>query len=114
MKALCMDCSTEQELDELLEKRIGSYSITQKGENYLFTDHEKKGETVMTLGSMGLPVFKIILNQEIQRVKSNQCSSFFAKIEFQNNQLQLLNEEVKNALKKEIGSIIKNLITNPT
>lgn len=110
MKALCVDCSTEQDLDELLEKTIGSYSITQKGENFLFINQDLKEETVLSLGSMSLPIFKILLKQEIQRVKTNECSSFFAKIEFKNNQLQLLNTNVKEALKNEIGNIIKSYL----
>jgi hypothetical protein len=55
-------------------------------------------------------LFKILLNQEIKRVKSSKGSSFFASIKFQNSQLQLLNETAKDGLMTEIGGIIKSYL----
>jgi hypothetical protein len=113
MKALCLDCETENELDELLEKSIGEYKITQKGEQLLFQSKRNytSGNTAsVEKGGLSLPLFKIIANQEIQRIKSTNGNSIFAKIEFQNDQLQLLNSEVKKSLTKEIGNIIKSYL----
>lgn len=111
MKALCIDCNTEHELDELLQKTIGNYSITQKGENLvLSSDRTVEAKQEYSIGSMGLPLFKILVKQEIQRVKSTKCHSIFAKINFQSQQLQLLNTDVKKALTSEISGIIKSYL----
>lgn len=111
MKALCIDCSTEHQLDELLEKTIGSYSITQKGEHLVKSSVKAKVEQPeYSLGNINLPLFKILLKQEIQRVKTTECHSFFVKISFLNHQLQLLNTDVKKALAREISGIIRSYL----
>lgn len=113
MKALCLDCSTENEVDELLEKAVGSYMITQKGEQLLFQSKKNyisEGATSPNKGSLGLNLFKIIVGQEIQRIKTTNGNSVFVKIEFQNDELQLLNSDIKKALAQEIGDIIKSYL----
>ena len=113
MNALCLDCGTENELDELLEKAVGSYMITQKGEQLLFQfkkNYVSGNTSTIEKGSLSLSLFKIILDQEVQRIKSTNGHSIFAKIEFQNDELQLLNVDVKKALVKEIGDIIKSYL----
>ncbi|OSY87662.1 hypothetical protein WH52_09495 [Tenacibaculum holothuriorum] len=111
MKALCIDCSTEHELDELLEKSIGNYSLTQKGENEVL-GHNKTAQNSnqKSIGSLSVPLFKILLKQEIQRVKATQCHSYFVSIQIKNEQLQLLNNDVKNELAKEINGIIQSYL----
>ncbi|WP_299551216.1 hypothetical protein [Seonamhaeicola sp.] len=110
MKALCIDCSTEHELDELLEKSVGNYSLTQKGENNVLGLMKSKRKPRESIGNLSIPVFKILLNQEIQRVKASQCHSHFVSISIINKQLQLLNTEVKNELAKEINHIIQSYL----
>lgn len=113
MKALCLDCETENQLDELLEKTVGAYMITQKGEQLLFQPKKNYVSGAVSgadKGSLSMPIFKMIVGQEIQRIKTTNGSSLFVKIEFQNDELQLLNGDVKKALTQEIGSIIKSYL----
>ena len=114
MLSLCVDCGTENQLEELLQKTIGSYAITQKGEELLFQKNNaeisRKVDHSEDVGSINTSLFKILLNQEIKRVKATKGNSFFASIKFQNNQLQLLNSEAKKGLMKEIGEIIKSYL----
>lgn len=113
MLSLCVDCNTENQLEELIQKSIGNYSITQKGENMLFQKNalvQKENSHKEIIGSMSLSLFKILLNQEIKRVKSTRGNSFFVSIKFQNSQLQLLNETAKNGLMTEIGGIVKSYL----
>ena len=114
MLSLCMDCGTENQLEELLQKTIGSYALTQNGEQLLFQERSEKSSHEIKhnehLGSMSVPLFKILLSQEVKRVKATKGSSFFASIKFQNNQLQLLNSEAKKGLMKEISGIIKSYL----
>jgi hypothetical protein len=114
MLSLCLDCGTENQLEELLQKTIGKYAITHKGEELLFQKGNSKlnQETQHNehLGSMSIPLFKILLQQEIKRVNATQGSSFFASIQFQNNQLQLLNSDAKKGLMQEISGIIKSYL----
>ncbi len=112
MKALCIDCETEHELDELLEKSIGNYSLTQKGENEVIGLSRPHSQSSQHIGNLSVPVFKIMLNQEIQRVKSSQCSSYFVEIQIINKQLQLLNSEVKTELAIEVNNIIQSYLND--
>lgn len=113
MLSLCLDCNSENRLEELIQKSIGSYSITQKGENILFQKNaliQKESTQTEPLGSVGFSLFKILLNQEIKRIKSTKGNSYFVSIKFQNSQLQLLNNTAKNGLMNEIGVIIKSYL----
>lgn len=111
MKALCIDCNTEQQLDELIEKRIGNYSLTQKGENHVIGNYKEQDvKKSVARGSMSFPLYKILLRQEIQRVKVTNCNSFFVKVSFNNPQLEILNTDVKKELMHEIGGIIKSYL----
>ena len=113
MKALCIDCETEHELDELLEKTIGNYSITKKGEDFIRNANKSSREMHQEcIGNLSVPVFKILLRQEIERVKATNGHSHFVKIHIKNEQLQLLNSTVKNSLAREIHSIIKSYLTD--
>ena len=113
MLSLCLDCNTENQLEELIQKSIGNYNITQKGESLLFQKNSMNQQNSgykEGLGNMSLNLFKILLNQEIKRIKATQGSSFFVSIQFQNNQLQLLNKTAKRGLMTEIGQIIKSYL----
>ncbi|MBL4604712.1 MAG: hypothetical protein JKY02_03360 [Flavobacteriaceae bacterium] len=113
MLSLCLDCNTENQLEELIQKSIGNYSITQKGESLLFQKNsllQQSNSDAISIGNMSLRLFKIILNQEIKRIKTTQGNSFFASIKFQNSQLQLLNEAAKKGLMTEVGEIIKSYL----
>ena len=113
MLSHCVDCNTENQLEELLQKTIGNYNITQTGENVLFDRSnvsEQNSKSKKQIGNLNIDLFKILLNQEIKRVKTVQCDSFFARISFKNDQLQMLNSSAKNELMIEIGTIIKSYL----
>ncbi len=111
MSALCFDCQSSNRIEELIKKTVGSYQITQAGENYImsnqgFTQQAKAKK----IGAIGSPVFKILLNQEIQRAKVSSVQSYFAKLSFKSAQFALFNTDVKVALTKEISSIIQSYL----
>ena len=114
MLSLCMDCGTENQVEELAQKTIGNYAITQKGEQILFqkryAQNTRETQHSEHIGSMSVPLFKILLDQEIKRVKATKGNSFFASVKFKNNQLQLLNADAKKGLMNEISEIIKSYL----
>lgn len=114
MLSLCIDCGTENKLEELLQKTIGNYALTQKGEQFLLKGNidqtSGKNSHAENIGSLNVSLFKILLEQEIKRVRATEGNSFFASIKFKNNQLQLLNKAAKRGLMKEIGGIIKSYL----
>jgi DNA-directed RNA polymerase subunit RPC12/RpoP len=114
MLSLCLDCGTENKLEELLQKTIGNYALTQIGEQFLFKGNGEqalnRNSHVESLSSLNINLFKLLLDQEIKRVKATNGNSFFASIKFQNSQLQLLNKTAKKGLMKEIGGIIKSYL----
>ena len=114
MLSLCLDCGTENKLEELLQKTIGNYALTQIGEQFLFKGNGEqalnRNSHTESLSSLNINLFKLLLDQEIKRVKATNGNSFFASIKFQNSQLQLLNKTAKKGLMKEIGGIIKSYL----
>ena len=114
MLSLCIDCNTENQLQELLQKTIGNYGLTQQGEAILFDKNsiqkQNNNNSKKQIGNLSVELFKILLNQEIKRVKTTKCNSVFVDVNFKNDQLQLLNANAKTDLMIELGSIIKSYL----
>lgn len=114
MLSLCIDCGTENKLEELLQKTIGNYALTHNGEQLLFEkraiDSSNKINHSKDIGSLSTDLFKILLEQEIKRVNITSGSSYFVSLKFKNDQLQLLNSDSKNGLRKELSQIIKSYL----
>lgn len=112
MQATCFDCETDNSLSELLQKVIGDYSITSQGEQWLFDDRilsqkETNQESIPESG-LPLPIFKLLLKQEIKRIATNNVQSTFGSISFSSTQLDVLNADLKKALQEEISEIINS------
>jgi len=114
MLAMCIDCGTENHIEELSQKAIGEYSITESGEHYLFSNKKtlvlKRQQESKDTDGLTINIFKILLEQEIKRVKDTNCNSFFASLSFKAEELQLLNSDSKKALMLEIEGIIKSYL----
>ncbi|GAB1307942.1 hypothetical protein KH5_06250 [Urechidicola sp. KH5] len=109
MKSLCIDCNTEQKIDELTPLNLKVFGLTQIGENFL--KHGKSlSQNPEKLDYISIPVFKILLNQEITRIKNFGNKSQFVVIEFKNSSLEVLNKKIKSKLSIEIQSIISSYL----
>jgi len=113
MEALCMDCETINELDELIQQPISEYSITQKGEQWLFSVQSKvatKNTSISIENKCTEALFQIILKQEIARVQTHDCKSVYAQVHIKNEIIESLNALSKQAFHKELLQIIPIII----
>lgn len=113
MLSLCLDCGTENELEELIQKAIGSYQLTNKGEQILFKKEYSDLQTNKLNHNdrgMSMHLFRIILEQEIKRIKISNGDSIVAKLTLSMNQLDVVNEDAKIELRQEIIKIVKSYL----
>jgi hypothetical protein len=115
MQAQCVDCSTTSNLDELRPQRIGEYSITTTGEQWLTSglSKEKKAKSDISSHidrSVPSQIFKLLVNQELKRVQANNVRSLFVDIEINSEQLKKLNFTAQEALKEELSDIIASYL----
>lgn len=109
MEALCLDCETINDLEELIQQPISEFSITQKGEQLLFNIQSKsasKNTMVSLENKCSEALFQIVLKQEIARVKTHDCKSVYAQIHIKNETIEKLNTLSKQAFHNELLQII--------
>lgn len=115
MQALCFDCEQVSPLTKLKQVTIGNYSLTAKGESRLL---EYTTTTKVDLGNsadqqeQGVPIylFRMLLNQELKRIKNYQSTGTFAKIELDPALFQGQNARMKQRITTEIQQVIQSYL----
>lgn len=114
MEALCIDCGTSQGLEELVSQQISSFSLTKKGEHWLINPLETSTVNTETnlhnFSNSKSSIFKIVLKQEIARIKTHNCESVYAQISITNKYLNQLNAIAKQAFHNELIEIISSYL----
>lgn len=95
VKARCLSCLQDNEVENLIARKIKDYELTQKGENIAYQgfDKEIEGEKIDVPGTVDFTIFKTLLRYEIERTKNPNYSSQIASIYLANS----------NELSKRIG-----------
>ncbi len=116
IQAACFDCEKENSLSELLQKTIGEYSITAKGEQWLLNYHtslkEEKHSHPASLKGISFPIFKLMARQELKRVAATGTQSTLGSIAFQNDEIEFFNSDMKAAIQAEMEKIIQSYLTD--
>jgi len=92
VKAKCMSCGHENDVEHLISKEIKHFYITKKGELSVvsgFEDNIKEYDLIE--GTVDEKVFTSICNLELERNKINKNESSYALLSLQNS-FELLNE----------------------
>lgn len=107
VKAKCISCLNDMEVQHLIPRSILTYQLTKKGESAAvngFLSTSKDFDEVV--GTVALPVFKTMLQYEIERIKAGKGKSQLAVLYLKNasqlyskignkNQKTLLNDLIK-------------------
>ena len=86
VKAKCLNCEFDNELEELIEKEIKRYSITNKGENatiFGYLPSNKEMEEIP--GTVRYSLFSTMVKSEIERIRIIQSHSNLAMIYLHNS-----------------------------
>ncbi|MEM7551862.1 MAG: hypothetical protein AAF363_19430 [Bacteroidota bacterium] len=109
MIAFCMDCQTEQNLDELQEAVIREYGLTAKGEEFAKYGNQSPAEDNST-ENLSPFLFKILCKQEVERIKSRNIKSYLLEYKVSTALFGKFDNRTKEALKAEIEKIINSYL----
>jgi GGDEF domain-containing protein len=85
VKAKCLVCGQDNEVENLASKAINTYHITKKGEDVAINGYLSTSIDLDEMkGTVRFDVFKVMLNYEIERLKQNNSNSNIAYIKIAN------------------------------
>jgi hypothetical protein len=110
MKATCVDCKMENELEQLLTYDIKDYTPTEKAVEYTKKEHnsdkfilnEKENDSII----LPLGAFNMIKSHETKRKYIDGKSSYEVSLSISQNILEKLNQKLKDSLTQELASIV--------
>lgn len=106
VKAKCLNCEFDNELEVLIEKELKQYSITSKGENAILYGYiAMQKEIQEIIGTVKYEVFSQMTKFEIERMKYSKHSSFVALVNFENT-----NELISKIGKSNQRDLVKNIV----
>ena len=110
MKAHCMSCNIEHNVDSLLERKIYNYELTALGEesaiNGLVPSEKREAELD---GYIGFSTFNIFLKYDIERIKNSGKTSSVGSLSLRTPAALSSNLGVKyNTVVNEVAEFIKN------
>ena len=106
VKAKCLNCEYDNDLDLLVEKELKQYFITNKGVNailYGYVAMQKEIEEI--IGTVKYELFSKMTKFEIERMKYSKHSSFIAIVKLENT-----NELISKIGRSNQRDLIKNIV----
>ncbi len=107
VKAKCISCTQDIEVQYLIPKSINIYKLTKRGRTAAASGFLSSGKEVDDIfGTIALPVFKTMLHYEIERIKENsEQKSAIAIVNIEN-----ILELYKKIGKKSEKAILENIV----
>jgi GGDEF domain-containing protein len=85
VKAKCLVCLQDNEVETLAAKAINTYEITKKGEDVALNGYLSTSVDLDEMkGTVSFSIFKVMLNYELERLKQNNTNSNIAYIKIAN------------------------------
>ncbi|MEM6963776.1 MAG: hypothetical protein AAF573_03355 [Bacteroidota bacterium] len=116
MKASCVDCGHEMDLEHIANRAVQTLQNTAAGEKIAvqgFSKTEstqKEYEFKTSRNYLGWGLFKILVEQEMQRIEMRGHKSHICVVRLNESQFSFLDEQTKQVLQKELLSIISNYL----
>lgn len=111
MKAKCVDCRKENELDQLVTIEISDYKITEKARALASQSNKVNSFKPMVENEhsvlVNIGAFQLIKSHEKRKDKRPEIDSFHMVISVDNNLLSQLNSGLQLSLLEELSTIIK-------
>ncbi len=111
VSALCLYCKTETIAEGLVEKPVKRYSVTAKGAHAAIYGTRITMKDILRIeGMVEIDVFKVFVQNEIERIKRVDKPSCLAYLQFLNFQEMYLLGAVKDKIFPEIMRLMKESI----
>jgi hypothetical protein len=112
IKALCVDCGCENELNELTGHLISEYELTSKGEHTAKTGiiESHKKPIKESSNSISIQVFEFFRSQEIKRLEHSATMSWEGSIKLNSDLVKNFSDFQKSSISKEIQEIISSYL----
>ena len=113
VKAKCISCSQDVEVQYLIPKSINVYKLTKKGRSAATNGFLSSGQEVEDIfGTINMSTFKIMLHYELERVKANPSQkTSIALVNFENI-FELYNKIGKKAEKNLLEDLVNMIREN--
>lgn len=115
MRASCVDCGHDMDLEHIASRSIQTMQITAAGEKLAIQGFGKKPATPKyefktSKNYFGWGLFKILVGQELSRLEMGNHSSHLGVISLNEDKFDFLDEQTKDVLQKEILNIVSNYL----
>lgn len=115
MKAKCIDCQHEMDLEYIESKNISELKLTQKGQAVAingFPKYEMKNNntSIEDSGILNWNVFMMMVNQEHQRAEYSKSEGHIGILSLDERLTMTLDQRTKQLLQFEINNTIKNYL----
>lgn len=112
VKALCLQCGQDNDVDKLIPKSIYNYALTKKGETLAVEGYVNTNNDLVEIpGTVSFSVFKTMLKYEIERLKQNDSTSNIAFLHLANSG-QIYSRIGQERQKELLADLIKALRQN--
>lgn len=114
IKAVCIDCSTENALNHLIDRNVDSYVLTAKGEQLATEGYQsfEEPQAQQTGNTVSKEVYDLFKKQEIIRSQSGDQEVFEATLALSTELIFQLSTERQEVIQKEITSIMGKYLSN--
>jgi hypothetical protein len=111
MRASCIDCGHDMDLEHIANRAVQTLQITAAGEKIAIRGFGKKIATPQyefktTKNFFGWGLFKILVGQELARLEMRSHESHLGVIQLNEAKFDFLDEQTKDVLQKEILNIV--------
>lgn len=115
MKASCIDCGHDMDLEHIANRAVQTLQITAAGEKLAVRGFGKKTTTPTyefktSKNYFGWGLFKILVGQELTRLEMRSHESHFGVIQLNEESFDFLDEKTKEVLQKEILNIVSQYL----
>lgn len=114
MKAACVDCGHEMDLDAIHTRPIYDYTLSELGAQIakqgLARHNASNFPSSLPIGTIGWEFFQLVLQQELERTKLRPGSSFIGSLQLNTEAFHFLGPDTKEQLRHEILTIIRSYL----
>ncbi len=113
VKAKCISCTQDIEVQYLIPKSINVYKLTKKGRAAATNGFLSSGQEIEDIfGTINMATFKIMLHYELERVKANPSQKSSIAIINMENVFELYNKIGKKAEKTMLEDLVNMIREN--
>lgn len=110
VKAKCVSCLNDNEIEKLITKEIKTFRLTKKGETAATTGYVSTAKDIEEfIGTVKIDTFKTMVKYEIERLKQNDYNSNLACIYLKNagELYSMIGSNSQRALLKDLVDIVR-------